>query len=256
MSRRSGSGICRRACDGARLGLLAAALALVAACGTQGTRPAEPAARADTAASGAAASSGDVARDAAETAGDVAAKTAGDVPAAPIEVPERASAAFSRALAAMAAGDWLAAELELDQLTAEFPAFPGPYVNLAIIYRRDGRLAEAETALSAALRIAPEHAAANNELGVVLRERGEFAEAEAAYRRAIAGDAGYALAHFNLGVLLDLYLKRESEALTHYETYQSLVPEPDPEVALWIVDLRRRLGLPAETVQLAQEDGR
>ena len=156
----------------------------------------------------------------------------------------------------MDTGDWLEAELELEQLVLLYPGFPGPYVNLAILYRRDGRLEEAVEALNSALAIAPNHAVANNELGAVLRERGEFAEAEAAYRRAIAGDPAYALPHYNLGVLLDLYLKREAEALEHYAAYQSLLAEPDAEVGRWIVDLRRRLGVTEETVRFAQEDGR
>jgi tetratricopeptide (TPR) repeat protein len=173
----------------------------------------------------------------------------------PVDVPEQAVAAFSEALAAMASGDWLAAEIALEDLTRDYPAFPGPYVNLAILYRRDGRDGDARAALDAALAIAPDHPAANNELGILHRERGEFSEAEAAYRRAIEAEPGYALAHYNLGVLLDLYLKREAEALEQYEIYQSLAASADEEVGRWIVDLRRRLGVPAEPERVAQENG-
>ena len=219
--------------------LLAAALAAVAGCGTSGPRPPDPAAD-------------EVVAVAAEA--DAPAGTEAAVP--PVEVPERAAAIHARALAAMAAEDWLSAKLELEQLIAEYPSFAGPHVNLAIVYRREGRDDEAEAALGRALEIAPGHAVANNELGVLYREQGEFGQAEAAYRRAIAGDPEYALAHYNLGVLLDLYLRRETEALEQYEIYQALLPEPDSEVGRWVVDLRRRLGLPADTVQVAQEDGR
>ena len=176
-------------------------------------------------------------------------------PLPPVEVPERAAALHSRALAAMESGDWIAAQIELEQLIAEFPAFPGPYVNLAIVLRQDERADEAESALQQALTIAPNHAAANNEVGMLARRRGEFAEAEAAYRRAIQSDPTYALAHYNLGVLLDLYLRRESEALEQYEAYQALVPAPDEEVGRWVVDLRRRLGMSDETARVAQEVG-
>lgn len=206
----------------------------LAACSTSGPRPAakansepEPVARADA--------------------------PAAEALASPIEVPEGAVAAFSSALAAMTSADWIQAELELEDLTRDYPAFPGPYVNLAILYRRDGRDDDAEAALNRALAIAPDHPAANNELGVLYRERGEFAEAEAAYRRAIEGNPNYALAHYNLGVLLDLYLKRDAEALDEYEAYQSLADSPDEEVGRWILDLRRRLGLPAEPEQVARE---
>jgi tetratricopeptide (TPR) repeat protein len=155
----------------------------------------------------------------------------------------------------MRSADWVAARVELEQLIAEFPAFPGPYVNLAIVLRQDERAAEAESALEQALEIAPDHPAANNEIGMLARRRGEFDAAEAAYRRAISSDPGYALAHYNLGVLLDLYLRREAEALEQYEAYQALVPAPDEEVGRWVVDLRRRLGMTDETARVAREVG-
>jgi tetratricopeptide (TPR) repeat protein len=176
-------------------------------------------------------------------------------PVPPVEVPERAAALHSRALAAMESGNWSAAKVELDLLIAEFPAFPGPWVNLAIVLRQNERAAEAESALEQALRISPNHPAANNEFGMLARQRGEFAEAEAAYRRAITSDPDYALAHYNLGVLLDLYLRREAEALEQYEAYQALVPAPDEEVGRWVVDLRRRLGMADETARVAREVG-
>lgn len=176
-------------------------------------------------------------------------------PAPPVEVPERALALYSAALDAMNAGDWIQAQVGFEQLTEQYPSFPGPYVNLAILHRRGDDVEAARAALDRALTIAPDHAVANSELGILHRENGDFAEAEAAYRRAIEGDPSYALAHYNLGVLLELYLKREAEALEQFETYQALIDEPDAEVGRWIVDLRRRLGLPNEPVQVAQETG-
>jgi len=172
-----------------------------------------------------------------------------------VEVPEEAAIAFNRALALMTEKDFINAEIELTDLAARFPGFAGPHVNLAIIYRQDGRTDDALSALQQALAIAPDHPSANNELGLIERERGHFEAAEAAYRRAIAGDPAYALAHYNLGVLLDLYLRRETEALEQYEAYQTLTAVPDEEVGRWVVDLRRRLGLSIETTQLAREEG-
>jgi Flp pilus assembly protein TadD len=169
-------------------------------------------------------------------------------------VPEAASVAFLEALDAMAAGNWFDAETRLERLATEYPWLTGPHVNLAIVYRESGRSDAARAALARALELDPDHPAANNELGILEREAGEFAAAEAAYRRAIAADPGYALARYNLGVLLDLYLRRQDEALPYYETYQALAAAPDPEVAFWVVDLRRRLGLPTEPSRLARED--
>lgn len=221
---------------------LAVALAAIAACGSGGG--ARPAPVAD--------------REPVERTGSILPVAGSDGVAAPlappVEVPEQAAAVFSRAVAAMTGADWLAAEMGFEDLTRDYPAFPGPWVNLAILYRRDGRDDEAEAALAEALALAPDHPAANTEQGVLYREHGEFDEAEAAYRRALEADPSYALAHYNLGVLLDLYLKREGEALEHYEAYQSLSASPDDAVGLWILDLRRRLGLPAQPEQVAREN--
>ncbi|HEX5049140.1 MAG TPA: tetratricopeptide repeat protein [Gammaproteobacteria bacterium] len=157
-------------------------------------------------------------------------------------IPEAAAVAYDRALAAMRAQNWVQAELELEQLARDYPAYPGPLVNLAIAYKRDGRADDAAAAIERALAADPDNAAANTERGIMLREQGKFAEAEAAYRRALAADPQHALAHYNLGVLLDVYLRRPGEALEHYQAYQASLSEPDSNVAKWIVDLKRRAG--------------
>jgi tetratricopeptide (TPR) repeat protein len=90
---------------------------------------------------------------------------------------------------------------------------------------------------------------------MLLRREGQFTDAEAAYRRAIATDPQYSLAHYNLGVLLDLYLRRPSEALECYEYYQSMLAEPNQTVGRWIVDLRRRLGMNENATRVARETG-
>jgi Tfp pilus assembly protein PilF len=167
-------------------------------------------------------------------------------------VPETIAAAYQRALAAMRAENWLEAELELEQLTGEQPAYPGPLVNLALVYLHDGRRDDARAALERALSIDPGHAAANTQLGIMLREDGKFAEAEDAYRRALDTDPEHSLAHYNLGVLLDIYLRRTAEALEHYESYQSTLAQPNETVARWIIDLRRRVGN-GEAARVAQE---
>jgi Tfp pilus assembly protein PilF len=169
-------------------------------------------------------------------------------------VPEAAAAAHERVLTAMRADNWLEAELELEALTAEYPSYPGPHANLALVYAHDDRTADARAALERALAIDPSHAVANTELGVLLREQGEFAAAEQAYRRALEADSGHALAHYNLGVLLDIYLRRPAEALEQYELYQASLAEPNETVGRWIIDLRRRTGA-GGTASVAKEDG-
>ena len=168
-------------------------------------------------------------------------------------MPEAAAAAYARALAAMRAENWLEAELELEQLTLEHPEYPGPHVNLALVYLHDERRADARAALERALDVDPGHAAANTQLGILLREDGKFEEAEAAYRRALETDPDHALAHYNLGVLLDVYLRRTAEALEHYEAYQASLAEPNETVGRWIIDLRRRVGNGGDAARVARE---
>lgn len=172
-----------------------------------------------------------------------------------IIVSPAAQSAYDRALEAMDSGDVVEAELGLEQFILEYPDFPGAYVNLAIIYERDGRFEEAHSMLDRALTLEPTHAVANNRRGIVLRKQGKFAEAEQAYLRAIESDPTYALAHHNLGVLLDLYLYRPAEALQHYRRYQDLLVEPDAAVGRWIIDLERRVGVVDEAPRVAQEEG-
>lgn len=156
------------------------------------------------------------------------------------EISEKTQRSYDAALAAMRSENWVQAELELEQLILDEPGFPGPYVNLALIYEREGRRSEARSALEQALAIAPEFAAANNELGRILREQGEFSAAESAYERALASEPGNAIAHLNLGILLDVYLRRPVDALEHYNQYQASRVEPDETVSRWIIDLERR----------------
>ncbi len=169
-------------------------------------------------------------------------------------IPEAAAAANGRAMAAMRAENWLQAELELEQLTKEYSAYPGPFVNLALVYLKEGRKDDARAALDHALAIDPGHAAANTQLGVVLREQGKFQDAERAYRKALATDPNHALAHYNLGVLLDVYLRKPAEALEQYELYQSSLATPDETVGRWIVDLRRRSGNGNDAARVAKGD--
>ena len=63
-----------------------------------------------------------------------------DAAAAALEpVPEEAAAAYARAVEALRAENWLEAELGLEQLAQTHPSYPGPHVNLALVYLHDQR---------------------------------------------------------------------------------------------------------------------
>ncbi len=144
----------------------------------------------------------------------------------------------------MKAGRGTDAELEFKQLSIAYPQFAGPQVNLGLLYLRESRLPEAETALKAALERSPTNSVAGNELGIVERKLGKFAEAEAAYQRTIAAEPNYAPAHLNLGVLYDLYMAQPQKALDEFQRYLEIAGE-NKQVAGWVVELRKRVGAPA-----------
>jgi len=156
------------------------------------------------------------------------------------EIPERALTMYRQAVAVMANGDFVDAELRLKEFLLQFPGYPGAHVNLAIIHSNNGNDAAAQGAIDMALALNPNHGPALNQQGMLLRRNGKFIEAEAAYLKAVTAAPDYALAHYNLGVLNELYLQRLDRALKHFEDYQALVGD-DKQVEKWIADLKRRV---------------
>ena len=167
------------------------------------------------------------------------------------EIPPQALTLYEQAVASMASGDSIDAELRFQEFLLQYPDYPGAHVNLAIIFAGRDDLQAAENSLTDALIIDPEHAQALNQLGMLLRRQGKFGEAESAYTRAVAASPDYALAHYNLGVLNDLYLQRLDTALVHYERYQALNGE-DEQVTRWIADLKRRIGRQQRTANVTE----
>ena len=167
------------------------------------------------------------------------------------EVPPEALTLYEQAVAVMAAGDFLDAELRFKEFLLQYPGYPGAYVNLAIIQVTYNNDEAARENIDAALAIAPDYAPALNQQGMLLRRNGKFLEAEAAYLKAVTADPDYALAHYNLGVLNELYLQRLDSALQHFERYQELVGG-DEQVEKWITDLQRRVAASQRTANISE----
>lgn len=162
------------------------------------------------------------------------------------EIPPEVLTLYEQAVAVMAAGDFVDAELRFEEFLLQYPGYPGAHVNLAIIHARNGDDKAAEGSTTDALMLDPGHPAALNQLGMLLRRQGRFEEAESAYLKAVTAKPDYALAHYNLGVLNELYLQRLDSALHHFERYQELGGD-DEQVAMWIADLKRRVGATQRT---------
>ena len=161
---------------------------------------------------------------------------------------ERQKQEYELALVSMREGNYPLAIKELNIFVERHPDYPGPYVNLGILYHRMNRLDEAEKALLKAVALNPKSAVAQNRLGMVYRERGRFNEALAAYKSAIAADEEYADAYLNLGILYDLYLFEGEKALQHYIRYQLMTANDDAQVAMWVTELAQRLKAPAPAI--------
>ena len=168
-----------------------------------------------------------------------------------VEIPAPAQTMYEQAVAAMAGGDFLDAELRFKEFLLQFPGYPGAHVNLAIIHVNNADDDAARAAIDAALAINPDHAPALNQQGMLLRKNGKFLEAEAAYLKAVTASPDYGLAHYNLGVLNELYLQRLDVALQHFEQYYAIVGD-DKQVEKWISDLTRRVAANQRTANVAE----
>ena len=97
----------------------------------------------------------------------------------------------------MRSGNATEAELEFKQMTLSYPNLSAPFVNLGILYRKNGHLDQSEAALKSAVERNGGSAVAWNELGATQRLRGEFPDAAASYEKAIAADSNFAPAYRN-----------------------------------------------------------
>ncbi len=182
----------------------------------------------------------------AEPAAAPAPKGAPPVPLAPVVSPET-SMAFSQAVTMLQTGDFAAARTLLERVMAAAPALAPAAVNLGMLHAREARPAEAEAALTEAIRRDPKNAVAYNELAAIQLSAGRFRDAEASYRQSLAIAPDHALTHRNFAVLLDLYLRQPAEALGHFESYLALSGAADKQVSGWIAELKRRVGSVEQT---------
>ncbi|MCK7597820.1 tetratricopeptide repeat protein [Microbulbifer sp. CAU 1566] len=156
-------------------------------------------------------------------------------------VPDAAQQALLRARQYFEAQQYTAAETELQQLVAQWPALSGTWLNLAKVQLKLKQPEQAETSLKQAVAANENNVFAWNSLGVLLRDQGRFDEARTAYESALARWPDFATGHRNLGILFDLYLHQPERALQHYREAKALETEEDRVLAGWIVDLERRL---------------
>lgn len=148
---------------------------------------------------------------------------------------------FERALMHQKNEEYTAAKVIYKSLLAEDKSLISPLVNLGVIALKQNKLKEAKIHFDAVLATEPNNLRVLNYLAYIARDSGEFDAAEGHYRKILEIEPNNVIAIRNLGVLLDLYRGRLAEALALYETYQSLMAEPDAKVKDWIFDTKSRL---------------
>jgi Flp pilus assembly protein TadD len=148
---------------------------------------------------------------------------------------------FDDALASLDAEENDRAVELLETVADGAPFALAAHYNLAIAYERAGRIDDAQTSIARALELAPRHPAVLNQHAIIQRRAGRFDEAQHSYEKALEIHPGFHYARRNLAILCDLYLSDLQCALQHYEIYSQAVPE-DETVAMWIVDIRNRIG--------------
>lgn len=156
-----------------------------------------------------------------------------------IIISEQAQQQFDEALKLLDEKHYEQAVNILNQLVKEESRFAAPFVNLGMAYKRMGDPAKAEENLRRAVDIDLGNAQANNELGMLYRKQGRFADARKAYENALADHPDYLPSLQNLGILCDLYMGDLECALNQYEKYLDI--EDNKNIKIWITDLKRRM---------------
>jgi tetratricopeptide (TPR) repeat protein len=119
--------------------------------------------------------------------------------------------------------DWLTDLSLWKDSVAKSPKKSRPHYNLGVVLSDQGRLEEAISHYSEALRIKPDYANAHNNLGNALTKQGSLKEAISHYSKALHIKPDYDLAHINLGVALVKQGKLK-EAVNHYSEALHIKP--------------------------------
>jgi Tfp pilus assembly protein PilF len=131
----------------------------------------------------------------------------------------------------------------IELLTKVIKASPNqaiPHINLALAYKKLGKLNESEEQLQLALTAEPDNPVANNEYALLYRKTGRFTEARQLYEKTLEKYPNFVMVHKNLGILCDLYMKDYECAHKHYVIYQHAVQD-DKTIKNWIADIQNRV---------------
>ena len=157
-----------------------------------------------------------------------------------IDVSSEVQKEFDQALGLLQQKQYDAAISVLNSVIEKEKRLTAPYINLAMAYRHKGEDKLAEENLLKALEIDKTQPVANNELGILYRKQGRFADAKQVYITALSEYPDYLPVIKNLGILCDIYMRDPQCALEQFEKYQKQVPD-DKTIEIWIADLKARM---------------
>jgi tetratricopeptide (TPR) repeat protein len=160
---------------------------------------------------------------------------------AEVVVTDEMRAEFDAAMTHIKAEEYDAAIELLAKVLKTAPNLAVPNINLALAYKKTGKIKQAEESLKLALNAEADNPVANNELALLYRKTGRFAEARQVYEKILEKYPNFRMVHKNLGILCDLYMKDYECALKHYVFYSDVVQD-DKTVKIWIADLQKRTG--------------
>ena len=147
---------------------------------------------------------------------------------------------YQNALQLMHTEQWSEAREQLVRITTQQPSLSGPWINLGITRTMLGDHAGAESAFKKAIDTNSRNIEAYNQLGMLYRRHGRLDEAQFIYEEALRHAPDNTNIHWNLGILYDRYLPNPRQALQHYQRYQQLTSSDDPRLLAWIAELDAR----------------
>ena len=152
-----------------------------------------------------------------------------------------ARADFDAAMAHIKAEEYEKGIELLNKVAKAAPTNAIPNINLALVYKKQGKLKQAEDSLKLALTAEPDNPVAHNEYALLYRKTGRFKEALELYEKILEKHPNFMMVHKNTGILCDLYMKDYMCALKHYVIYSDAMQD-DKAVKIWIADLQKRSG--------------